>query len=224
MSIGAGGAAPGAEMAAPRWRTAVVGGGLVWLGARALITAVAAVSQLSAGSPGLARSDGFLGLLANWDSAYFLGIARDGYFGADSSATWPAFFPGYPLAARGVGLLLDPAGPDDTALLAGTLLVSALGGLVAAILLWRLAEESGGRRAALLATALVFVGPYSLFLAASYSESRPISPSSRPATFDSNAWNALVASSALARAASRAAMRRVVCSAAFSVRLLNEPT
>jgi len=168
MTTSAVGPAPAAE---PRWRRAILGGGLIWFCSRALVTAVAALSQLAAGTPELGGPDGFLRLLAHWDSAYFLGIARDGYFGAGSLPSWPAFFPGYPLAARGVGLLLDPSGPDDTALLAGLLLVAALGGLVAAILLWRLAEESAGPRAALLATALVFAGPYSLFLAASYSES-----------------------------------------------------
>jgi len=155
------------------WRTPFIGAAILWIAARSLITAVAVLTQFFAPSRGLLHTRGlwFFRLFFNWDSAYYQSIAQQGYFSTSSDPSITAFFPGYGLAARLVALAIDPSGPGQDAVIVALWLVSAIASLVAAVLIWRLAEDRHGRRAAIATTALFVAGPYSLFLAASYAES-----------------------------------------------------
>ena len=145
----------------------------LWLAARILVTGVALVTQYLQPGHGLWSSPdpGWLfRVLFAWDSSYYLQIAAEGY---PSGAVTPlhAFLPGYPLTARGVAWLLEPAGPTEQALVVALWLVPLVASAGAAVLMWHLARDHGGRRVAALATALLVAGPYSVFLAASYAES-----------------------------------------------------
>ena len=148
------------------WRTAVIGGGLLWLASRTLVTLVAMLSRLAT-TGGPLSGQPFWRLLFNWDSDYFIEIAKTGYFVSSRAAKLPAFFPGYPgasaLLAKALPFTGDPVGW-------GMFGVNVLAGLAAAILLWRLAEHTGGGEVAFTATALFVFSPYAVFLHASYSE------------------------------------------------------
>lgn len=100
-----------------------------------------------------------LAMWARWDSDWYIGIAANGY-------TWEqaaAFFPLYPLAIRGLSILVRDY------VLAG-LLVTHAAVLVAALFLYRLARldlpEPAARRAVLYLLAF----PSSFFLASVYAE------------------------------------------------------
>ncbi|MFC5185937.1 hypothetical protein [Actinomadura harenae] len=80
----------------------------------------------------------YLDRWAQWDAVRFLNIATYGYGGVPGEKFdpgWPAFFPGYPLALKFVGLF---TGGDHK--FAG-LLISFVAGGVAALALGRLAED-----------------------------------------------------------------------------------
>jgi hypothetical protein len=49
-------------------------------------------------------------LFQHWDGGYYLGIARDGYPRSLAGQSPVAFFPGYPLAIRGLHALVGPLG------------------------------------------------------------------------------------------------------------------
>jgi Gpi18-like mannosyltransferase len=155
------------------WRAPIGGAVVLWIAARVLVTGTAVVSQFFEPNHGLLRSGSgwFFRLFFNWDSAYYLSIAQHGYSSDASGSITRAFFPGYGLAARVVALAIDPGGPGRGAFVVALWLVSAVASLGAAVLIWRLAEDQYGHRAAIAATALFLAGPYSLFLAASYAES-----------------------------------------------------
>jgi hypothetical protein len=106
-----------------------------------------------------------------WDWAYYLHIARDGYFtgpganGAPTTDNREAFFPGFPLLLRGVH---DVLLPNWTA--AG-LLISFAAGAVAVLALARIARpylpgDGGGTDAVLF----LLLSPCAVFLAAGYTE------------------------------------------------------
>jgi hypothetical protein len=156
---------------------AIVGSVSLWAVSRALVTVIAMLSlQLDRGAALGGRP--FALLLAQWDSVHFTTIAEHGYFpAAVADPGLPAFFPGYPLIARGAALLLAPFG-TDAAVPRALALVAAVGAIVAGTMVWRIAAERAGRtgersgeRAGLAATTLLMFGPYALFLHASYSES-----------------------------------------------------
>ncbi len=99
---------------------------------------------------------------ARWDSDWFLRIAESWY---DWPSSTPAFFPLYPLALAGVGRLLGGH------YVLGGVVVSALAGAAAFVLLHRLA---GGIRDLVVAdrtVVLLAAFPTSFFLTAVYSES-----------------------------------------------------
>lgn len=141
-------------------------GASLWLASRLFVVGIALLSRSSAPNRSLA-SHGIQRLLFAWDSGYFLTIATSGYFSGPERAKLPAFFPGYPalagLLSRALFFVNDPVGW-------ALLLVSAGAGLVSAIMLWRLAEESGGRQPAFSSVLMFVFGPYAIFLHASYSE------------------------------------------------------
>ncbi|MFZ7089063.1 mannosyltransferase family protein [Curtobacterium sp. RRHDQ10] len=152
------------------WLRAIVGSLTLWAISRALVTAIAMTTLQRTRGAALGGRP-FTALLAQWDSEHFATIAADGYFpAAADDPGLPAFFPGYPLLARGTAVLLAPLG-TDAALPRALALVAALGAVVAGAFVWRVASTRTGERAGLAATALLFFGPYALFLHASYSES-----------------------------------------------------
>ncbi len=100
------------------------------------------------------------------DSFHFLRIADKGYLPPGLPCCDQAFFPGYPLAMRAVMPLT--AGSS----VAAGVVVSALAGVAAAVLLWRLAARAtGSAPGGLRAVVYLAVAPYGVFLAAVYGES-----------------------------------------------------
>jgi hypothetical protein len=97
-----------------------------------------------------------------WDAGWFERIARDGYDAEDASA---AFFPGYPLAIRGVALAL-PLSDTDAALL-----VSNLSFLAALVVLFALTAYEYSEWTARHAVLLLACFPASFFFLSPYSES-----------------------------------------------------
>lgn len=105
---------------------------------------------------GLTRPYGELGNLlvapaARWDATWFLAIAHDGY----ADAARAAFFPLYPLLARG---------------LLGGIAVSAVAAVLGLAALHRLARLELGERAATATVWLLACFPMAFFLSAVYSE------------------------------------------------------
>jgi hypothetical protein len=104
--------------------------------------------------------------LAHWDAVWYLSIAGEGYDGADSPRH--AFFPLYPLLARGVAEL---GGGGAAAILLAAYAVSLAAFFAALVLLHRLTALELGRRAAWPTLLLLCVFPASLYFGAPYSES-----------------------------------------------------
>jgi hypothetical protein len=104
--------------------------------------------------------------LARWDAVWYLRIADSGYGDADSPRT--AFFPLYPLIARGAGEL---GGGSPTAVLIGAYAVALAALLAALALLFRLTRLELGSDAAAATVVVTCAFPASLFLGAPYSES-----------------------------------------------------
>jgi hypothetical protein len=153
-----------------------------FLWSRLAILAVAVFAALSAGSalernadkfdlPSVTAPLGGLGdvvasPLARWDAVWYLSIAHEGYDDADSPRH--AFFPLYPLLARGLGEL---GGGGSAALLLAAYAVSLAAFFAALVLLHRLTTLELGRRAAWPTLLLLCVFPASLYFGAPYSES-----------------------------------------------------
>jgi hypothetical protein len=104
--------------------------------------------------------------LARWDAVWYLSIAGDGYGAADSPRQ--AFFPLYPLLARGLSEL---GGGGSAAILIAAYAVSLAAFFAALVLLHRLTALELGRRAAWPTLLLLAVFPGSLYFGAPYSES-----------------------------------------------------
>lgn len=107
-----------------------------------------------------AFGDALVAPAARWDAVWYLTIAEHGY-GRDAAR--PAFFPLYPLLARGAGAALGSA-------LLGGILVSLLAFGVALYLLRRLTALELGPEAARVAVWLTAAFPGALFFSAVYSE------------------------------------------------------
>jgi hypothetical protein len=103
--------------------------------------------------------------LARWDSVWYLRVANDGYPDGGPEA---AFFPLYPLLARGVGEL---GGGSHGAVLIGAYLVSLAAFLAALALLYKLVSLELGRRLAKPTLLLLALFPGALYFGAPYSES-----------------------------------------------------
>lgn len=122
------------------WRWTI----LVYLLSRVLLIAVA-LTAARIGHISLAAEVG------RWDGTWYAQIASTGYpMHVAHVPTTLGFFPLYPLV---IWLAVHAPGPPDSVILAGVL-ISTAGGLVATILIQRLATdwwgEASGRRAALL--------------------------------------------------------------------------
>ncbi|MGH2915135.1 MAG: mannosyltransferase family protein [Solirubrobacteraceae bacterium] len=111
--------------------------------------------------------------LANWDGMWYRELANKGYPGYVSYAqTTLGFFPLFPLMIWPVEHLLLPLFPTQlqlAATLAGSL-VSSVGGLIATVLVHRLAEGWWDRETARRATILFVLFPGSVVFTMVYSE------------------------------------------------------
>jgi hypothetical protein len=107
-----------------------------------------------------ALGDALVAPAARWDAVWYLTIAERGY-GLDAAR--PAFFPLYPLLARGAGEVVGST-------LLGGILVSLLAFGVALYLLRRLTALELGPEAARAAVWLTAAFPAALFFSAVYSE------------------------------------------------------
>ncbi|MBD7919118.1 glycosyltransferase family 39 protein [Cellulomonas sp. Sa3CUA2] len=92
-----------------------------------------------------------------YDSAWYLGIARNGYFYSPGQQSPVAFFPAYPMSVRG---LTEVLGDEQVA---GQLL-TVLCGLAAVVLFALWVRRRLPRRSAFMAVAAVLLYPYAFFL------------------------------------------------------------
>jgi hypothetical protein len=106
------------------------------------------------------------------DAAWYTDIARDGYNYSPTGQSAVNFFPLYPLLVRAAhpAVALFVAKPADSYLVAG-LLVAWVAFLAACALLYRLAWERFGARAALAATVLLALYPFGYYFGSAFSES-----------------------------------------------------
>lgn len=147
---------------------------VLWFAQRVLVQGVGVLVRELTG-PAPHSGQGFFGIFANWDSGWFGCIATSGYFGpacADGATTERlAFFPLYPLLARGSAWVIG-SGTIRTGTLTFTLwAVAAAASFAAVYALHRLADLTYGTITARRAAALFVFGPYAVFMVASYSES-----------------------------------------------------
>ena len=135
----------------PAW-AGVVG---AWLLSRALSIGVLLVAMHDP-----ARGSRFDQLVARWDGAFYLQIARDGYGPVDIPfPRWP-FFPGFPGLIRVLGHVAD----DRTMIF----LFNQAAFLVALFGLYRLAVRHGGPRVAMLAVWALALFPASFVFSMTY--------------------------------------------------------
>lgn len=141
----------------------------VYVGVRVMVslTGVLAVGHVAPPSfdPDGARGAGIHNAVDGtnrWDAIRYEAIAATGYDADDASA---AFFPGYPLTIRAIGLL-TPLGPFGSAIL-----VSNLSYLAALVVLFGLTAREYDVPTAQRATVLLALFPASFFFLVPYSES-----------------------------------------------------
>lgn len=171
---------PASQVAQRGWSAAVVGGSVLWLLVRVIVSAISLlVLRLTDGASLTDRAGraapgnggtGFFAVLHHWDSNFFLSIASDGYFSKSAPPGMAGFFPGYPMVGRWLDWLLTLGEPTNTSLAVSLWLISAASSLITAVVFWRLVEVIQPNGVAALTTFLLLAGPYSVFLYANYSE------------------------------------------------------
>jgi hypothetical protein len=112
-------------------------------------------------------------LYSRYDAGHFFRIAAHGYYGGPHHSTQAfdiAFFPGYPLAGRAVAYVLGLGHPGPAAYFTALAILAWVGAGIAAVLIWRLAADQFDLCTARWSVLILLVGPYSVFLMASYSE------------------------------------------------------
>lgn len=139
---------------------------LVYLGTRVLLVAAAIVQ-------GLIGHHNILHELANWDGLWYREVANHGYPPFPSHAqTTLGFLPLYPMTIWVGSQILSPLSPHGAiwnATVSG-LIISCVGGLIAAVLVHRLAKGWWDERTARRATALFCLFPGSVVFSMVYSE------------------------------------------------------
>ncbi|HSH40001.1 MAG TPA: mannosyltransferase family protein [Chthoniobacterales bacterium] len=107
---------------------------------------------------------GFLEALTQWDSVYYIHIARHGYFHSPETSGTVGFFPFYPLLVRGMSVVFH-----DFRVAALVTANACL--LIAGFLLHRLARrEFANRAVADAAVMFLMFGPVSFFFSTAYTE------------------------------------------------------
>lgn len=136
----------------------------VWLGPRIALISLTFFTVVLAAYWG---HRGYVGW-NQWDTHWYLQIARDGYF-SERSAN---FFPLYPLLIAGLSFFLAGGHPATDALrLFSALAISNLSALVAVCgVAWLVRLEGGSRSTALAAIRLLVAYPLAFFLVAGYTE------------------------------------------------------
>jgi hypothetical protein len=161
-----------------RWAPALAYGLTLWLATRLAFLGIAIGVSLTLPHHGLLpiRNEWPVRIFASWDGAHFQRISQYGYFGAFPGHPGPrtccdqAFFPGYPLVGRYVSQVFGFGHPTIVTYLWSLAVVAWIGAAVAAVALWRLVADRLGDTAANRSVILLLVGPYAVFLMASYSE------------------------------------------------------
>jgi len=155
-----------------RWGQPLVLSLAVWLTVRIVLYSEAIVVNLIDSKSGafFAQSDWFFRLFHHWDALYYTALASGGYFGPEAYSPWQSFFPGYPLAIRVVATPLFGLEPTHDQLVVSAVLVANVASLLAGAILFRIVADRFTSRIALGALVLFFVGPYSHFLVAPYTE------------------------------------------------------
>ncbi len=103
-------------------------------------------------------------MASNWDGAWYLTVAEEGYHLTQQGFSSSNFFPMYPFLIAALTTII----PDDP--IAGTT-VSNLAFLIALCLLYRLVSRRWGRDTATRSVLLMAIGPWSFFFSAIYTES-----------------------------------------------------
>jgi hypothetical protein len=157
------------------WREALRVGLGLWALTRIAFLAFAVGARLALPDGLSRRQPGWLArLYYQYDSLNFFSIAAGGYNVGTTHPTGgphnPAFFPGYPVLARIFAMPFGGLHPGGVPLYWSLAVVAWLGAAAAAVLLWRLAAVQAGPLVANRAVLLLLVGPYAVFLMASYSE------------------------------------------------------
>lgn len=126
-------------------------------------------------APPLRLSDSLLvNLPVRWDAGWYLSVARNGYMWTPRDAEMSrqqniAFFPAYPMAMRYIGRLFGGGG---LAYLYGGVAISLVAFLWALALLYQLARDELGDRAAAAGSVMLLASyPFSVFYGGVYTES-----------------------------------------------------
>jgi hypothetical protein len=141
---------------------------LVYLSTRVLLIAMAVVESY-------VRHHPFTHELSNWDGLWYRKLANHGYpHHLSHSQTTLGFLPGYPLLMWPLGRLLlalgAVGGSPATAMSVAGIIISGLGGLVATVLVQKLATRWWGASAGRRAVVLFCLFPGSVVFSMVYSE------------------------------------------------------
>lgn len=145
------------------WRRALLSGLGIFAASKAGLAAVSAFAWIGEKRPDVSATYIVAQWAARWDSNWFLGVARHGYY-PDPDASPAAFFPLYPLLIRAFTPLC--LGKDWLA----ALLVANLAMFGALVALFRLAEHEFDRSTAGRTAFYLVAFPTGFFLTAAYNE------------------------------------------------------
>lgn len=129
----------------------------VYLTVAASLFTISALSSRRIAQPSLPRDMGWLDGWVRYDAGWYYAIAAHGYYYRTDAQSPVAFFPAYPLGMRGLGELLG------NVYVAGVVL-TAVCGLLVALMFLRWCSDQLPRSVAMAAFALLLVYPYSLYL------------------------------------------------------------
>lgn len=157
--------APLAPQSARRWLAdwhVVV---LAFAASRLLIAACVLLARSTMVRGPFWQPGGLLEALTQWDSVYYIEIARHGYFHSPETSGTAGFFPFFPLLVRGMAVIFHD-------FRVAAVVTANLCLLIAGFLLHRLARrEFANRAVADAAVVFLMFGPASFFFSAAYSES-----------------------------------------------------
>ncbi len=137
---------------------------LMFVSSRLLIVGVILLSKMVVVRGPFWQPGGLLGALTQWDSIYYIHIARHGYFHAEGWMSTVAFFPSFPMLVKAMSFVFH----DFRLAAVVTANICLLG---AGLLLHRLVRwEFQDRRIADTAVTLLMFSPVSFFFSTAYTE------------------------------------------------------